>query len=84
MTKCSLTKVYYIEYLYKLKEHILIRFHRGTYNSCEMMGKLLNFNWMIFPCSSGRHITDVESMNVQEFKEILEGIPFSLKTEDDF
>ena len=39
----------YLEYISKLSQNIEKRFYCGTFDVCINMGKLLNFNWLIYP-----------------------------------
>ena len=74
----------YIEYLSKLTEHIEKRFYRGTYDVCITIGKLLNFNWLLYPnCCLRSYVTDLEIPTLEVFTEMLKGIYFAPKADKD-
>ena len=72
----------YIEYLSKLIEHIEIHFYRGTYDVCITIGKLLNFNWLLYPnCCLHSYVTDLKILTLEVFTEMLKRIYFAPKAD---
>ena len=48
------------------------------------MGKLFDFNWLIYPCTGHQYsviVTDISKLNVQSFTELINPIHFAPKSE---
>ena len=73
-----------IEYLFKLTEYIEKCFYRGTYDVCITIGKLLNFNWLLYPnCYLHSYVIDLDVLTLEVFTELLKGIYFTHRTDED-
>ena len=66
--------VLYTKYINKLMKNIEDRFYSGsgTFEVCKNMGKLFNFNWLIYPrICEPNHQTNLTDLSFQKFSEIL-------------
>ena len=65
-------------------EHIEKRFYRGTYDVCITIGKLLSFNWLWYlNCCLHSYVTDLDILTLEVLTEMLKGIYFAPKTDED-
>ena len=64
----------YVHYIDKLLDNIKTRFQGGTFDICRSMGKLFDFNWLIYP-SSFEQMQDLDSF--ENFSAIVTTILFA-------
>ena len=74
----------YLEYISKPLQNIEKRFYCGTFHVYINMGKLLKFNWLIYPSTCDHeYVTDICDLTVENFSILLETINFAPKSVTD-
>ena len=71
----------YQEYIGALLINLQTRFlsDKTTYELCKMLGGLLDFTWLVYPCIIDQYsITDIDSLNLETFTHLINKIQFAL------
>ena len=74
----------YQEYINQFMQNIEKRFYCGTFEVCKSMGKLFNFDCLIYPNSCGHGlVTNITDFTLKQVSDLIKGIQFAPNSENE-